>query len=163
MLTLKDLKRPHFEPKDFWYSKTAEKNNISNVPPLSALTGLMVLADKLEFIRQTLIDKGYDLPIILTSVFRCHQLNRLVNGSPNSAHMQGCASDLLLKGKTPKETCDLILKTGVVFDQMLIEKDTLHFGIKIKEEQNRLEIAIAKFNPKTKKWELDYLTNKIKK
>jgi hypothetical protein len=155
MLQVKDLKRPHFEAKDFWYSKTAEKNNISNVPPQSALTGLMKLADKLEFVRQTLIDKGHDIPMVLTSVFRCHQLNRLVKGSPNSAHLQGCAADLLFKGKTPAETCDLILQTGVVFDQMLIEENTLHFGIKIKEEQNRLEIAIAKWNPKIKKWVLD--------
>lgn len=138
MLQLSDLRRPNFEPKEFWESSTAKKHKISNVPPQSALTGLMILADKLQFIRDKV-----GLPITMTSCYRSYQLNRLVKGSPTSAHTQGLAADILFKDKTPKETCELILTTGVVFDQMLIEKDILHFGIKLRDKDCRLEIAYA--------------------
>ena len=73
MIELKDLRRKNFEPKNFWYSKTAEKNNISNVPPQSALVGLMKLADTLQFIRDKI-----DIPLIISNAYRSHQLNRLI-------------------------------------------------------------------------------------
>lgn len=145
MIQLKDLRRKNFEPKNFWYSKIAEKNNISNVPPQSALVGLMKLADTLQFIRDKI-----DIPLIITSAYRSHQLNRLIKGSPNSAHLQGLAADILFIDKTPMQTCELILTTGVVFDQMLVEKDILHFGLKIRDKDCRLEIANAYFDGK--KW-----------
>lgn len=147
MLKLTDLKRKNFESRDFWYSKIAEKNNITNVPPQSAMVGLMILGDKLQFIRDRI-----DIPLILFSVFRCHQLNRLIKGSPNSAHLQGLAADLLFKGKTIEETCDLILQTGVVFDQLLLEpkQGVVHFGLKARDEDCRHEVAIVEFDGK--KW-----------
>lgn len=143
MLKLKDLNRKNFHHTDFWYSKTAEKHKITNVPTQAALVCLMRLADTLQFIRD-----AKDIPLIITSGYRCYQLNRLVKGSPNSAHMQGLAADILFKDKTPEQTCDLILETGVKFDQMLIEENILHFGIKIRDQDCRHEIAYARFDGK---------------
>ena len=147
MLKLQDLKRKNFESRDFWYSKIAEKNNITNVPPQSAMVGLMILADKLQFIRDRI-----DIPLLIFSAFRCHQLNRLIKGSPNSAHLQGLAADVLFKEKTIEQTCDLILQTGVVFDQLLLEpkQGIVHFGLKVRDENCRLEVAVVEFDGK--KW-----------
>lgn len=147
MLKLQDLKRKNFESRDFWYSKIAEKNDITNIPPLSALTGLMLLADKLQFIRDKI-----NIPLIIFSAFRCHQLNRLVKGSPKSAHLQGLAADILFKDKSIEETCNLILQTGVVFDQLLLEpqKGIVHFGLKVRDKDCRHEVAIVEFDGK--KW-----------
>ena len=48
MIQLSDLKRKNYDYTFFWFSNTAVKNAISNVPPASALVGLMILADKLQ-------------------------------------------------------------------------------------------------------------------
>lgn len=149
MLELKDLKRKNFNPDDFYKSATANKLKINNIPPQSARVCLMKLADKMQFLRDKV-----NLPIIITSAYRSHELNKAIKGSPKSAHCQGLACDFLFSGKTPQESCELVISTGISFDQLLIEKDVLHFGIKIRDELNRYEVAFASFNEETKKWEL---------
>lgn len=155
MLQLSDLSRKNYPQKFFWFSKTAERNKITNVPPASALTGLMILADRL----QEITDKtGFILKA--SNVFRCHQLNRLVRGSPTSAHCQGLAVDIIAVEPTPEEKlknpkkkipktleeiCDLILSSGIIFDQLLMEKDKgcVHLGFKFNNKDNRHEIGHA--------------------
>ena len=155
MLQLSDLSRKNYPQKFFWFSKTAERNKITNAPPASARVGLMILADNL----QTITDKT-GFVIIASSVFRCHQLNRMVKGSPTSAHCQGLAIDIIAVELTPEEKiknpnkkipktleeiCDLILSAGIKFDQILIEKDKgcVHLGFKLNVKDNRFEIGRA--------------------
>lgn len=145
MLKISNLKRKNFDPKIFYYSKTAESMGISNEPPQSVLVCLMILADKLQFIR----DKTKH-QMIITSCYRSPKLNEIIKGSPNSAHMQGLAADFIFKDKNPEQTCEMILKTGVSFDQLLIENKIVHFGIKLRDSENRLEIAKCFFDGK--KW-----------
>jgi hypothetical protein len=152
MIELKDLKRENFNPDDFYKSATASRLKINNIPPQSAMVCLMKLADKMQFIRDKV-----NLPMIITSAFRSHELNKAIKGSPKSAHCQGLACDFLFSGKTPQESCELVISTGVSFDQLLIENNVLHFGIKIRDELNRHEVAFATFNETTKKWELKKL------
>jgi hypothetical protein len=149
MIELKDLKRENFNPDDFYKSAKASRLKINNIPPQSAMVCLMKLADKMQFIRDKV-----NLPMIITSAFRSQELNKAIKGSPKSAHCQGLACDFLFFGKTPQESCELVLTTGVSFDQLLIENNVLHFGIKIRDELNRHEVAFATFNETTKKWEL---------
>lgn len=155
MLQLSDLSRKNYPQKFFWFSKTAERNKITNVPPASARVGLMVLADAI----QQITDKT-GFVIIASSVFRCHQLNKIVGGSPTSAHCQGLGIDIIAvelipeeklknpKKKIPKtleEICDLILSAGIKFDQILMEKDKgcVHLGFKLNIKDNRHEVAYA--------------------
>ena len=145
MLKLSDLKRKNFDSKIFYYSKTAEQLKISNIPPQSALIGLMILADKMQFIKERTNKK-----IIITSCYRSPELNQVLKGSPNSAHMQGLACDFVFEKTSPRETCEIVLQTNVSFDQMLIEDKILHFATKIRDSENRFEIAKCFFNGK--KW-----------
>lgn len=155
MLQLSDLKRKNYDYTFFWFSNTAVKNAISNVPPASALTGLMILADRL----QEITDKTGFI-IKASNVFRSQKLNKIVGGSPTSAHCQGLAVDIIAVEPTPEEKlknpkkkipktleeiCDLILSSGIIFDQILIEKDKgcVHLGFKLKNKDNRHEIAYA--------------------
>lgn len=155
MLQLSDLSRKNYPQKFFWFSKTAERNKITNVPPASARVGLMILADAI----QQITDKtGFIL--IASNVFRCHQLNKIVGGSPTSAHCQGLAVDVIAVEPTPEEKlknpkkkipktleeiCDLILSSGIIFDQILMEKDKgcVHLGFKLNVKDNRHEVAYA--------------------
>lgn len=155
MIQLKDLSRKNYPQKFFWYSKTAEREKITNVPPASARVGLMILADAI----QQITDKtGFVLKA--SNVFRCHQLNRVIGGSTTSAHCQGLAVDVIAVEPTPEEKlknskkkipktleeiCDLILSSGIIFDQILMEKDKgcVHLGFKLNNKDNRHEVAYA--------------------
>ena len=155
MIQLSDLKRKNYDYTFFWFSNTAVKNKISNVPPASALTGLMILADRL----QEITDKtGFILKA--SNVFRSQKLNKIVGGSPTSAHCQGLAVDIIAVEATPEEKlknpkkkipktleeiCDLILSSGIIFDQILMEKDKgcVHLGLKLNEKDNRFEIGFG--------------------
>ena len=155
MIQLSDLKRKNYDYTFFWFSNTAVKNKISNVPPASALTGLMILADAI----QQITDKtGFILKA--SNVFRSQKLNKIVGGSPTSAHCQGLAVDIIAVEPTPEEKlknpkkkipktleeiCDLILSSGIKFDQILMEKNQncVHLGFKLNEKDNRFEIAFA--------------------
>jgi hypothetical protein len=155
MLNIADLKRKNYDYTFFWFSNTAVKHKISNVPPASALTGLMLLADNV----QEITDKtGFILKA--SNVFRSQKINKIVGGSPTSAHCQGLAIDVIAveltpeeklknpKKKIPKtlqEICDLILSSGIKFDQLLIEKNNgcVHLGFKLNNKDNRFEVAYA--------------------
>ena len=155
MIKLSDLKRKNYDYTFFWFSNTAVKNKISNVPPASALVGLMILADRL----QEITDKT-GFVIKASNVFRTHVLNKIIGGSPTSAHCQGLAVDIIAVEPTPEEKlknpkkkipktleeiCDLILSSGIIFDQILMEKDKgcVHVGFKLNNKDNRLEVAYA--------------------
>ena len=155
MIQLSDLKRKNYDYTFFWFSDTAVKNAISNVPPASALVGLMILADRL----QEITDKTGFI-IKASSVFRSQKLNKIVGGSPTSAHCQGLAVDIIAVEPTPEEKlknpkkkipktleeiCDVILNSGIIFDQLLIEKNNgcVHLGFKLNNKDNRHEVAYA--------------------
>jgi hypothetical protein len=155
MLNIADLKRKNYDYTFFWFSNTAIKHKISNVPPASALTGLMILADNV----QKITDKtGFILKA--SNVFRSQKINKIVGGSPTSAHCQGLAIDIIAVELTPEEKlknpnkkipktleeiCDLILSSGIKFDQLLIEKNNgcVHLGFKLNNKDNRFEVAHA--------------------
>jgi len=155
ILNIADLKRKNYDYTFFWFSNTAVKHKISNVPPTSALTGLMLLADNV----QEITDKtGFILKA--SNVFRSQKINKIVGGSPTSAHCQGLAIDVIAveltpeeklknpKKKIPKtlqEICDLILSSGIKFDQILMEKDKgcVHLGFKLNSKESRLEVGYA--------------------
>ena len=155
MIQLSDLKRKNYDYTFFWFSNTAVKNKISNVPPASALTGLMILADRLQEITNK---TGFILKA--SNVFRSQKLNKIVGGSPTSAHCQGLAVDIIAVEATPEEKlknpkkkipktleeiCDLILSSGIIFDQILMEKDKgcVNLGLKSNEKDNRFEIGFG--------------------
>lgn len=142
ILTKNDLKRINFAPNDFFKSATADRFGIHNYPSKdqeqTILTNLMKLADKIQEIRTEV-----GLPWLPTNFYRCPALNKAINGSPNSKHMQGLATDGLFKGKTPEESAGLVLATKISFDKMLIENGCLHIQFCLNEAENRNETAFA--------------------
>lgn len=130
----------HFTINELTYSETARRNNIDNTPTeeirehLNELTGL--LEDFRTFV---------GCPIRITSGYRCPKLNKLVKGSPTSAHLIGYAADMQPVGITFEEFKKRALKwakaTFRTFDQLIIEKSKtsqwIHIGMYNQNHEQR--------------------------
>lgn len=80
----------NFSLEELIKSSTADKCGIKNIPNQLELTNLKNLANKiLQPIRE-----AYGKPIIISSGFRCSQLNTKVGGARNSDHLFGAAADI---------------------------------------------------------------------
>lgn len=83
----------------------------------SHLEQLKPLCDLLELVRSAL-----GCPLIVSSGIRCPELNKRVGGSTNSQHMRCEAADVLPKEHSVEDAFDLLYKSNVPFDQMILER-----------------------------------------
>ena len=76
-------------------SATALREGIDNRPNKCAYHLLHVLVDQLlDPIRE-----AWGEPIVVSSGYRCKQLNTLIDGVKNSHHILGCAADIIAGNK----------------------------------------------------------------
>jgi zinc D-Ala-D-Ala carboxypeptidase len=103
----------HVTIQEFSYSPTAIKKGINNVMNATQVQNAIQLCENVfEPIR-----KHLNIPIKISSGFRCEQLNKLIGGASGSQHSKGEAFDLEL---TNRKLFDWILK-NVEFDQAIYE------------------------------------------
>ena len=91
----------HFTLSEFFRSSTAAKNGIKNEPSIDERA---TIVRNINLLVDNVLDPVRDMvntPIIITSGYRCPQVNRLVGGVDNSQHMSGCAADFHVMGFTP--------------------------------------------------------------
>ncbi len=80
----------YFTISELTASATALREGIDNRPSKCAFNLLHVLVDQLlDPIRE-----AWGKPIIVSSGYRCKELNALVGGVKNSHHLLGCAADI---------------------------------------------------------------------
>ena len=80
----------YFSVSELTASATAQREGIDNHPPECAYHLLHVLVDQLlDPIRE-----AWGEPIVVSSGYRCKELNTLIGGAKNSHHMLGCAADI---------------------------------------------------------------------
>lgn len=80
----------NFTLEEILVSSTAKKYGIKNVPDAASKANLTLLCQKfLQPMRE-----AYGKPIIITSGYRCPELNAKVGGSKASQHMKGQAVDI---------------------------------------------------------------------
>ena len=106
----------NFTLEELTKSVTGQKYNIKNIPDADSLSNMKRLC---EDILQPIRD-AWKQPIIVTSGYRCPELNRKVKGAANSDHIFGAAADIHTVSDTyadNKKLWDLIIK--------LIEKDKI--------------------------------------
>lgn len=60
-------------------------------------------------------------PVIITSGYRCQELNKLVGGVPNSQHLSGCAADIRIKNEAHGKRMFATLRGLYYVDQLLYE------------------------------------------
>ena len=81
----------YFTIQELTASATALREGIDNRPNKCAYHLLHVLVDQLlDPIRE-----AWGEPIVVSSGYRCKQLNTLIGGVKNSHHLLGCAADII--------------------------------------------------------------------
>lgn len=106
----------NFTINELTYSVTAQANNIDNRPSVEVIANLKALCENvLQPLRNHL-----GCPVIVTSGYRCQELNKKIGGKPNSQHLKGLAADFVVPQKCLKEVFNYI-KTTLPFDQLLFE------------------------------------------
>ncbi len=131
-----------FTLRELTKSDTAIRKGIKNVPSKSEEANLIVLVENiLDPLRET-----YGKPIIVTSGYRCEELNRLIGGSKTSQHRSGQAVDIRTVIDTPEENkklYDLIIKLNLPFDQLIDEHnfDWVHVSYSPKHRKQILKIG----------------------
>lgn len=98
---------PHFTLDEMIGSDTAERLGIDNMPPGNVIASIRNTAEMMERIRAHLSGIfGRDVPIIVTSGYRCEALNRAIGSEDTSHHRRGWAVDFKAPSfGTPFEIC----------------------------------------------------------
>lgn len=113
----------HFTLEEFTASALAVRLGIDNTPNAKQLARITLTAQRMEAVRDVLcVAAGEDIPIHLTSGFRCLALNRALRSSDASAHVDGDASDFKApKFGGPLKVARALEASSVGYDQLIHE------------------------------------------
>ncbi|HFC8471261.1 TPA: D-Ala-D-Ala carboxypeptidase family metallohydrolase [Neisseria subflava] len=110
----------NFSLRELTRSETARRMGVENIPTEKEMQNIRKTAEQLEKIREY-VGRG----IIITSCFRSERVNKLVGGSPTSAHRFGSAADCDAIGMTSfafaKKLIEMRDVGKLVFDQLILE------------------------------------------
>ena len=136
---------PHFTLKEMIASATGERLGIDNTPRPEHLDKLTLTAELLERVRTLL-----GCPVIVTSGYRCMQLNIAVGGVTSSDHARGQAADIVAPGfGTPyeiaKRLAPLVSTLGI--GQLILEgikgKQWVHISTRMASKPSNRVITIT--------------------
>lgn len=89
----------HFSLDEFTYSSTALRLGINNELPMELYGNAKRTALMLERVRHHLAYlAGNEVPVQITSGYRCLELNRRIGSSDGSDHVQALAADIKVPG-----------------------------------------------------------------
>ncbi len=117
----------HFTLEELILSQTAARKGIDNTPSATIVQKLRKLAGALEEVRSLL----GGVPILVSSGYRCPELNEAVGGATNSAHMDGLAADFTAPAfGTVMQVARKIAASDIAYDQLIHEYGTwVHIGL----------------------------------
>ena len=132
----------NFSLEEFERSDTAKRLGIDNHVPQFAIARLRTLCEK---VLQPVRDH-FGVPIIITSGYRCPDLNDAVKGATSSQHMKGEAADFYINAP-PLTLRDIYLwmVDNLSFDQLIWEvrdggrRKWIHVSYK-NEKANRQQV-----------------------
>lgn len=128
---------------------TSQRGNFYNIPDATGVRKLAFLCENvLEPIRAACGGK----PLIITSGYRCPQLNRKIGGSRSSQHVRCEAVDFWVSGIKKTKVLERIVDLGLTFNQLIDEKPNkerpgwIHIGVKMTLNKTSHEIEFSKAN-----------------
>ena len=137
---------PNFSLNEFTASVKASSRGISNQPDKDALEAIKALVELLLQPLRSTIGK----PFKITSGYRSPELNAAVGGTKTSQHSKGQAVDFQVQGLTPYEVCQIIISSGLEFDQVINEGTWTHLSyVKGKNRKQVLTAVFTKGKPTT--------------
>ena len=114
----------YFTISELTASATAQREGIDNRPTESAYHLLHVLVEQLlDPIRE-----AWGEPIVVSSGYRCKELNEFIGGAKHSHHLIGCAADLIAGNRADHrrlfELIQQMQREGKIrFTQLIAEED----------------------------------------
>lgn len=129
----------YFTFKELVRSEVADKHYIVNWPcyyqEYAAYGKLVKLVNNLL----VPVREKFATPMIITSGYRCEELNRLVGGKDNSQHRKGEAVDFYFQGFSKKEMAAAFFEIteNFDFDQLIYYKKQGFIHISYNEDNNR--------------------------
>ena len=133
----------YFTMTELTSSPTAKRKGIDNTPDAKAKAALSALvANVLDPLREK-----YGKPIVVSSGYRCPKLNKAVGGVARSQHTKGEAADIRCVSDSRAENkrlFDLIVASGLPFDQLIDEYGYDWVHISFRDGANRRQILHVK-------------------
>lgn len=144
----------HFSFRELTRSESSRRAGIENTPTAAEMDNIYYTAQQLEKIREY-VGRG----IVVTSCFRSERVNKLVGGSPTSAHRFGLAADCDAIGLTSLAFAKELIKMRdagkLVFDQLILEFPErgdgawVHIGFRRNAPMRNQILTATKKNGKT--------------
>lgn len=146
VINQKTIKSDFFTLEEFTRSSTAKRLKIDNTPNDVVIRniqyGVQMVLEPLRRILRT--------PIIITSGFRCAELNKAVGGVANSWHTKGNAADLRIKNEEEAKAIFQILKTLPSVDTVLFEHSSTSIWMHVQWDMERTPRHHFNFNYQAK-------------
>lgn len=125
----------YFTYNELTFSETAKRLKYTNAPPPKELKSLTNTAQQLDKVRELL-----GCPVIVNSAYRSLAVNRAIGSSDNSQHIRGEAVDFRTTEHSPRKIVELIKKSDIEFDQLILEYDSwVHISF---SARNRRQVLI---------------------
>jgi zinc D-Ala-D-Ala carboxypeptidase len=106
----------NFTLRELIESQTATRLNINNTPNHTVVANLQNLAINVLQPLRDLVRQ----PIVISSGYRCEELNRAIGGAQSSEHMTGCAADLSVPDMSNRDVA-VIIRDKLKFNQLILE------------------------------------------
>lgn len=127
----------NFSLEEMIHSDTAVRKGIDNSPSANEFASLMRTAQGLEKVRALFL-----APVVVSSGYRCPELNKLVGGQIASQHQLGEAADFTIPAfGTPALIVSKLIKSNVDYDQLILEFDRwVHISFSVAPRRQALII-----------------------
>lgn len=129
----------YFTLNELTRSDTAKRMGINNTPGTEVAANLKLLVEKvLDPLRQ-----AWGAPIVVSSGYRCPELNKAVKGAANSQHLLGQAADIHTLNDTVADNrrlFQLVQKLKLPYDQLIDEYGYNWIHVSYTSQGNRRQI-----------------------
>lgn len=110
---------PHFTIEELTDTSVEKYKKLNLLKAQEQMGKMYMLAGFAERVRE-IVGK----PLIITSGYRCPELNKAIGGAITSQHIFCEAIDFVVKGLRPEDVFNRIVTSDLKYNQIIIERNT---------------------------------------